>query len=560
MNQIQEQDGELLERKELDGNTFRKMLQGGADGIFANIEAINELNVFPVPDGDTGTNMSRTIESGIARIPDGEEISVGEVAQAFEKGSLFGARGNSGVILSQFFAGICDSLTDKSAVGARELASAYMDGVKRAYASVANPTEGTILTVVRESAEYAMSHLHDGSTPEEFFKLHIEEAERSLRRTKEILPALIEADVVDSGGAGYLCIIKGMYDTLCGKPSDGTRPEHREEAAAVDYDLFTADSELTYGYCTECLVRLQNAKGDPAHFDEKAFVSELERLGCDSIVTLRDGDVLKLHAHTKSPGEILLLCQRYGEFLNVKIENMSLQHSEREIAQKKKMPHKRYGVVTVTTGDGMKALFESLGADVVIDGGQTGNPAAEQFLEAFEQLNVDEILVFPNNGNILLTAQQAAELWSGGNVSVIPTKTLPQGYAALSVFNPSVESLDEQISDLTDAKDAVVSGEVTEAIRDSVVGGIAVKAGEAIGILDGELVCSKASRSDALCAMIEQIGDLDLRELITLFVGEGVSEEERVRVTELLEERFEDFEVNVYVGGQKIYEYLIAVE
>ncbi|MBQ9805727.1 MAG: DAK2 domain-containing protein [Clostridia bacterium] len=549
-----------MEIKTLDGKTFRRILQGGADGILANIEAINELNVFPVPDGDTGTNMSLTIESGLSRIPDADGISLGAVAQDFAKGSLFGARGNSGVILSQFFAGMCDALTDKEAVSAKELAAAYMDGVKRAYAAVSNPTEGTILTVVRESAEYALANLSDQSTPEEFFRLHIEEAERSLLRTKDILPVLTEADVVDSGGAGYLCIAKGMYETLRGNGTDSVRLTRRIESQSADYDLFTTDSELTYGYCTECLVRLQRAKGDPAQLDEKAFVNELERMGCDSIVTIRDGDVLKLHAHTATPSDILTLCQRYGEFLNVKIENMSLQHSERMAVQKKKTPHKRYGVVTVATGDGLTALFESLGADAVINGGQTGNPAAEQFLEAFESLDVDCILVLPNNGNILLTAEQAAELWEGGNAHVIPTKTLPQGYAALSVFNAAAESVDELVADMVSAKDAVASGEVTEAVRDSTVGGIAVKAGEYIGILDGDLVTSGASVTEALCGMIEQIEDLDDRELITLFVGDDVSEDERVQVTEALAEHFPELSVEVYIGGQKIYGYLVAVE
>ena len=549
-----------MEIRELDGNAFRRILQGGAEGIYANVQAINDLNVFPVPDGDTGTNMSQTIESGVAKIPTADNIRLCDVAHDFAKGSLFGARGNSGVILSQFFAGMCDSLSEKERAGAKDLANAYMAGVKRAYSAVANPVEGTILTVFRESTEYALSHLDENSTPEQFLRLNIEEAERSLKRTKEILPVLTEADVVDSGGAGYLCILKGMYESMHGNAGAGVRILSEQRKESVNYDLFGADSQLTWGYCTEALVRLQNAKIDPDSFDESGFAEALETLGCDSIVALRDGDVLKVHAHTKTPSDILTLCQQYGEFLNVKIENMNLQHSEREVAQKKKAPHKTYGAVTVATGDGLKALFESLGADVVIDGGQTGNPSAEQFLSAFEGLNVDHILVFPNNGNILLTATQAASLWEKGNVTVIPTKTLPQGYAALSVFNPSVSSLEDQIADLQAAKDAVVSGEITAAVRDSVIGGLAVKTGEYIGILDGELVSHAADPIGAICAMIEKIDDLDMRELITLFVGETVDDESRVRMTEALEERFDNLEVQVYISGQKIYDYLIAVE
>ena len=553
-----------METRVLDGITFRRILQGGAREIRLNMQLINDLNVFPVPDGDTGTNMSRTIESGIAKISSDESATLGEVATEFSRGSLLGARGNSGVILSQFFAGVCDKLSDKNEVNAAEFAEAYIAGVERSYAAVATPVEGTILTVFRESAEYAKDNITEESTLEDFLTLNIEQAERTLAKTKEILPALIEADVVDSGGAGYLCIAKGMYESLEGGESERFEipQSDKESAKEIDYDLFTTDSALEWGYCTECLVRLQRVKAEPSEFDDKAFARELESLGCNSIVALRDGDILKVHAHTMTPSDILTLCQRYGEFLNVKIENMSLQHSERvaKAEPKKKKPHKPYGVVTVATGEGMTSLFESLGADVVINGGQTGNPSTEQFLAAFDELDVDNILVLPNNSNIFLTATQAAQLFERGTVSVIPTKTLSQGYAALSVFNGAVDDLDTQISDLNCAKDAVVSGELTVAIRDSVINGVQVREGEYIGILDGELVTSNEDAIEAMCNMISEIEDIDDRELLTLFVGADVSEDERVEMTEALEERFEDLAVEVYIGGQEIYSYLIAVE
>ena len=553
-----------METKQIDGVTLKRLLEGGAKEIRHNIQTINDLNVFPVPDGDTGTNMSKTIESGIAKIAPEDESSLGKVADDFAKGSLLGARGNSGVILSQFFAGLCSSISSKDTISATELADAYIEGVKRSYSAVSKPVEGTILTVFRESAEYARSNINEESTLEDFLSLCIEEAERSLKRTKDILPALTEADVVDSGGAGYLCIIKGMYQSLTGElfDNDGDySPAPMQDQP--DYDLFTADSKLEFGYCTECLVRLQNAKCDISAFDDKVFAAELEKLGCDSIVSLKDGDILKVHAHTKTPSDILILAQKYGEFLNVKIENMSLQHSEKVAEEKKTQKssiHKQYGVVTVATGDGMTALFTSLGADVIINGGQTGNPSAEQFLEAFESLNVDEILVFPNNSNILLTANQAAELYEGARITVIPTKTIPQGYSALSVFNASIKDLDEQINDLTCAKDAVVSGELTVAIRDSSVGGVSVKEGEYIGILDGKLLTSSQSPIEAMCNMIESIDDLDEREIITLFVGSGVDDESRVEMTEAIEERFDELTLEVYIGDQEVYDYLIAVE
>lgn len=549
--------------KTLDGNLLKQMLLGGADGIRANIDEINQLNVFPVPDGDTGTNMSLTVESGIAKLTDLEEVTLSSVANEFSKGSLFGARGNSGVILSQFFAGLCASLAEKESADAIELSEAYRDGVKRAYSAVANPVEGTILTVFRESVDYADSFLNSDSTIDDFLRLNIDEAERSLERTRDILPALTEADVVDSGGAGYLCIAKGMLEALVNGNKDSVRGVVSSEKRDINYDLFTSNSVLEFGYCTECLVRLQNLKCDPTAFKEKDFARELEELGCNSIVAIRDGDVLKVHAHTYTPSDILVLCQKYGEFLNVKIENMSLQHSERKSEAKKDIkrnPHKLYGVVTVATGDGLTALFETLGADVVISGGQTGNPSTEEFLEAFEGLNADHILVFPNNSNIMLTARQAAELWKKGNVTVIPTKTLPQGYAALSVFNSALEDIDMQVTDILAAKDGVRSGELTMAIRDTTVDGTPIKCGEYIGILDGKIVTSLDDPVESLCSMIEKIDDLDERELITLFVGADVSEEDRVRMTEEIEDRFDELELQVYIGGQEIYDYLISVE
>ena len=552
-----------METKILDGDTFKRMLEGGAEEIHAQVEEINELNVFPVPDGDTGTNMMKTMESGIAKIPDTQDASVGEVATAFAKGTLLGARGNSGVILSQFLAGVGEALSDKETVTAQEFADAYLDGVKRAYAAVSKPVEGTILTVFRESAEYVKRKLDENSTVEDVLRLNIKEAKRSLERTKEILPVLAEADVVDSGGAGYLCIATGMYEALIGKARAYEKISTNEKPApTVDYDLFTTDSTLAFGYCTECLVRLMRAKGDPEAFDLAAFTAALEAASCDSIVALRDGDVLKVHAHTVTPSDILTLCQRYGEFLNIKIENMSLQHSEKSEAEKKpkKMPHKHYGVVAVANGEGMSALFAGLGADIVIDGGQTDNPSTEDFINAFAALDVDHIFVLPNNGNILLTAGQAAELWEKGNVTVVPTKTLPQGYAALSVFNAAVTDPEEQLSDMIDAKSAVVSGEVTVAIRDASIGGVQVKEGESIGILDGTLVCACPSVPEALCDMIAKIEDVEDRELLTLFIGKDANKEETDTVTQLIEERFDWLSVETVIGGQRVYRYLIAVE
>ena len=390
-----------MEFKEIDGNTLRRMLCGGAVCLSSHINDINELNVFPVPDGDTGTNMYKTVESGITRISGDDDWSLRQVCEEFEKGSLLGARGNSGVILSQFFAGLCEGLKDKDKVRAHDMAKAYIEGVRRAYKAVTKPVEGTILTVFRESSYYADKKINENSSVADFLGFVIEEAERSLKRTKEMLPVLAEADVVDSGGAGYLCIAKGMYEALCGKELQYAQPVS-ESVPTVDYDLFGADSVLEFGYCTEALVRLLNSKCIPEEVDASLIAGELEKLGCDSVVTLRDGDILKVHAHTFTPSDVLTLCQRYGEFLNVKIENMSLQHSERKSEPKKtesvKKPKKAYGAVTVANGEGIAALFTELGADVVINGGQTGNPSASDFLLAYEKINAE-------NNELCRTAQ-----------------------------------------------------------------------------------------------------------------------------------------------------------
>lgn len=544
----------------LDGALVRKLLKGGVQGLRAQIQTINDLNVFPVPDGDTGTNMTKTLEGGLARLPEGDDATLGQLLSAFARGCVLGARGNSGVILSQYVAGVSAALEDKTEACVTDVAAALAAGVDRAYHAVSNPVEGTILTVFRESANYTYANTDADTTPEQMLMLCIKEAKASLARTKEMLPVLAEADVVDSGGAGYVAILAGIYDALTGKTTDiGSYDAAPASAPAVNYDLFTTDSDIGWGYCTECLVRLQRAKGDPEAFDLAAFTAALEQKDCNSIVALRDGDVLKVHAHTVTPSDVLILCQQFGEFLEVKIENMTLQHSERSVAKKKK-EHKTYGVIAVACGEGMHALFSELGADIIIDGGQTANPSAEDFLDAMAELDADHILILPNNGNILLTAHQAAGLWESGDVRVVPTKSFPQGFAALSVFNAVIGDVDDLVADMTDAKDAVASGEITWAIRDTVIGGVQVKKDDSIGILDGELVCSCADEADAMREMLSAIEDIEDREILTLFVGNGVTEDERAAMTEMIEEEFEDLSVDVYVGGQEVYRYLVAVE
>lgn len=546
----------------LDGKTLRRMLIGAALSIKKNLEYINELNVFPVPDGDTGTNMTKTIEGGIAEISaisEDDNVTVSDITEKFTHGSLLGARGNSGVILSQIFAGIEEVLVKYEVATVNDFVVAYSNGIKRAYSSVMNPVEGTLLTVFREATEYASSRVNKDSCIEDFLSLHIEEAKRSLLRTKEILPALKEADVVDSGAAGYVFIAAGMYEALTGEEIPDTYEfVDTAVAPAIDIDAFTRDSVLEFGYCTEFLLRLQTAKVNPDSFNVQEIIDYLEQIGGESIVSYKTGDVVKVHVHTENPGLVITKVREYGELLTVKIENMSLQHNETE-APKQKREHKPLAVVTVASGEGMSELFSSIGADIIISGGQTQNPSAEDFLKAFSEVDADDIVVLPNNKNIFLTAKQASEMWNGAPVHIVPTKTLMQGYAALSMISPC-DAIDVVIKNATDAAANVVDAEITYAVRDAVIGGVSVKRGEYMAISASSIVATAETPEDALLGMLGGVQDMDDYEIISVFVGADVSEDVRADLTEKLEELYPDHEVVFYNGGQEVYNYLIAIE
>ena len=542
-----------MSTKIIDGKCYLKMLSGGAASLSLHAEELNALNVFPVADGDTGTNMLKTIEGGILAADDADG-SVGEVSKKFSRGILLCARGNSGVILSQIFAGINEVLNDKAAVDAVTLAEAYRHGIKKSYAAVQNPTEGTILTVFRESTEYAADNMTADSAIEDFYRLHIEEAKRSLERTPELLPALKEAGVVDSGAAGYLNIVIGMLEALEGKEIT-YEPIEKKSGCAMDIDRFTRDSILKFGYCTEFLIRLTTAKVDYKTFEVSEAVSILKELGGESIVAYKEEDILKVHVHTFTPGEVLARMQAFGEFLTVKIENMSLGHTE----EAKKTVKKDFAVVAVAQGDGMTALFTDMGADKIVSGGQSANPAISDFVDAFRACEAESIIVLPNNKNIILAARQAAEIYTDARVCVLNTKNMAQGYAALSVITPGIKDIDALIASAERAAADVIGGEITRAVRDTVVNERVIHEGDYIAISGGEIVAVEGTPEDALCAMLEG-ADIDLCEIITLFVGKGVSDERRASVTEKLKELYEDYEINVYEGGQDVYDYLVAVE
>ena len=539
----------------IDGKCYARMLLGAAETLAAHAEELNALNVFPVADGDTGTNMLHTLEGALSGVS-GDVDNIGTFSNKFARGVLLSARGNSGVILSQIFAGINDGLSEHASVDAAELASAYENGIAKSYAAVQNPTEGTILTVFRESTEYAKEHLTRESTVEDFFRLLIEEGQRSLALTKERLSVLADADVVDSGAAGYLYITEGMYRALGGEEIRYV-PMAQKTQATLDVDRFTRDSVLEFGYCTEFLLRLMSAKVDVDAFDIETVLAELRRLGGESVVAYKQDDIVKVHVHTFRPGEVLASMQAYGEFLTVKIENMSLGHSEEE--PKKVQKPKKFAVVAVATGEGMSALFKDMGADCIVSGGQSANPSIEELVKAFESCNAEHIIVLPNNKNVILAAKQAAELYQGATVHVVETKSLPEGYSALSVITPGITDVDALLSSAAHAASGVTDGEITRAVRDATVNGRVIHEGDYMAISGGEIVAVAENAEEALLAMLEE-ADTDLCELLTLFVGKEVDDARRAEITERLQALYEDCEVTVYDGGQDVYEYLVALE
>ncbi len=542
----------------LNGKTLKNMLLGGCENMRTSSSEINDLNVFPVPDGDTGTNMTMTLEGGIAELSGDDNCSIGDVITKFAHGTLLGARGNSGVILSQILAGIKDSLADKDTVTALDLARAYRAGVEKSYSSVRNPTEGTILTVFRESTEYAARNVDEHSTIDDFYRLHIEEAHRSLERTKELLPVLAEADVVDSGGAGYLAIAVGMYLSLTGKLKSSLYSElSAKREPAPDIEKFTRYSKLEFGYCTELLLRLTDNKCDIDAFDLKALEDRLTEMGGESIVAYRDGDIVKVHVHTFAPGEVLTYCQSFGEFLTLKIENMSVAHSGEKPAKKKERT--KLSVLTVASGEGMCALLLDMGADGIISGGQTQNPSTEEFIEAFRAHDAEHIIVLPNNKNVFLAANQAAELYTEAEVHIIPTKNPMQGYGALSVITPGITDVATLVENVKRAAEGVVGAEVTRAVRNVTINGKEVREGDFIAISSGDIAAVADSAEDAVLAMLRSV-DMDDYEIVTLFVGKDADCDRRACLTEKIEDEYPDCEVTVYEGGQDIYDYLIAIE
>ena len=560
--------------KYLGGMLFAKMMKGGATELRTNAEEVNKLNVFPVPDGDTGDNMTMTIESGVAAIETVETDNLAEVIKIISHGMLLGARGNSGVILSQFFAGIAKGLSNSKKASPMVMGKALELGVDYAYASVMTPTEGTILTVAREAVEYAVSRINEKSTIRSLFSDLVSEMNRSLEHTPEILKELKEANVVDSGGAGLLYIMDGINRVLNGEeivadPSATTSsiPSPAQSHAAGS---FGPDSVMTYGYCTELLVQLQNSKVDINAFDiapTKKFLSEIG----DSIVAFKTDSIVKVHVHTLTPEKVLAHLRQYGEFLTVKIENMSVQHSETlkndentnsdvKNAAEPSKERKKNGIVMASCGEGISDLFRELGCDEIIRGGQTNNPSTSDFIDAFERLNAENIFVFPNNGNIVMAATQAAEIYEKAKVYVIPSKTIGGGYVSLSSMNFDSSSPEELMKEAEDALARITTAYISPAVRDADMNGVHITEGDTIGVIAKEIVVSCPERKEATYSLIDKIFEDESKFMITIFYGVDASEEDRAELEAYIAEKHPSVEAYFIDGKQEIYPYLIVAE
>ena len=546
----------------LGGALLAKMALGGVEQLRSHADEVNKLNVFPVPDGDTGDNMRMTIESGVSAIEDLNTDNLEKVMNALSHGMLLGARGNSGVILSQFFAGTAKGLKDSEEADAETLGKALEMGVKQAYGSVMTPTEGTILTVAREAVEYAVSKITPESTISTFFADLVKEMHESLERTPERLQQLKDAGVVDSGGAGLFYIMDGFNRALNGEDIDDTSSYAAMPAKKTDVTAsgFGPDSVMTYGYCTELLVQLQNSKVNVEEFDVEPLKAFLAEIG-DSIVAFKVDTIIKLHVHTHTPEKVLEHCRTFGEFLTVKIENMSVQHTESEAAQPaKKEAEKKFGIVAVTNGPGLEALFKEFGTDEIVEGGQTQNPSTNDFLDAFAKVNAENIFVFPNNSNILLAAQQAAELYKDAAVYVIPSKNIGTGYVALSSMNLDADSPETIIAEANEAMARVSAGHISPAIRDANMNGVKVKKGDTIGIVGKEIIVSEKDRVKAAAALAEKLLGEDGKFMLTVFTGADSTEKEQEKLKEAIAKKNPDAEVYFIEGGQEIYPYIFVAE
>ncbi len=542
--------------KMLSGTDLHALFTVGYRNLKKNMEAVNNLNVFPVPDGDTGTNMVQTFGGGL-RAVHGDIPHAGEYMQKLSKATLLSARGNSGVIFSQFVHGLARGFADKAQVSFADFAHAFNCAREDAYKAIISPTEGTILTVIREGAEFLENTAGSYEDPQEGFRALLGQMKVTLARTPDMLPVLKEAGVVDSGGAGLVCFTEGMLAQLSGEDIEDT-PDLLDTISQASFDpsSFGPDSRLEYGYCTEFILQLMNYKTDIENFDLPGFIAELEAMG-DSIVAVKSDSIVKIHVHTFTPEKALALGRRYGEFLTIKIENMSVQHSEIQAAPKEKQKVK-YAFVAVASGDGIVEYLKGIGATAIVNGGQTNNPAVDDFLDTFSQFEAEHIIVLPNNSNIIFTANQAAELYSACPVHVIPTRSVMEGTAALSMANPAYDTVEEVLEDMEMGIDGVKTAYVTTAIRDTHMDGVEVIKGQYIGLSGKHLITAGDDKIATAEALVRAMA-APRQELIMGFYGNGTTVEEIARLQNALQAAYPRAEIAFIDGKQDVYDLIISL-
>ena len=548
--------------EKINGLVLAEMIDLGSKNLAKNAEKINALNVFPVPDGDTGTNMNLSMSSGAKETAANVVENIGELGKSFSKGLLMGARGNSGVILSQLFRGMSQYIADKKEVNAKEFAEAIQNGVSIAYKAIIKPVEGTILTVAREAAEAGLKAAENTTSVVDVMEAIYAEAQASLKRTPELLPILKEVGVVDSGGQGLVCVYQGFLAALKGEKIEGLEAVETNVVDMQfedDHDMdFMSPEDIVYGFCTEFTVRLDKEKKE---FDEAKFREDMSKFG-DSLLVISDSDYVKIHVHTETPGDVFNYGQQYGELIKIKSDNMREQHREvlrKQEAKQTTAPKelKEQAMISISMGAGLSKVLTSMGVDYIVEGGQTMNPSTEDIMKAIKEVNAKNIFVFPNNKNIQLAAKQAAEL-AEENVFVVESKTAPQGLAAVMVFNPQAAA-EENFANMQEVLSTVSTLEVTHAVRDTNIEGVEIKKDEYMGIRNGKIVVSNLSLNTVLEELLEKSLDED-SEIVTLYLGEESTEEYTDFLEQLIEEKYPDVEVELIESGQPVYPYIIGVE
>ena len=548
--------------EKINGLVLAEMIDLGSKNLAKNAEKINALNVFPVPDGDTGTNMNLSMSSGAKETAANVVENIGELGKSFSKGLLMGARGNSGVILSQLFRGMSQHIADKKEVNAKEFAEAIQNGVSIAYKAIIKPVEGTILTVAREAAEAGLKAAENTSSVVEVMEAIYFEAQASLKRTPELLPILKEVGVVDSGGQGLVCVYQGFVAALKGEKIEGLEAVETNVVDMQfedDHDMdFMSPEDIVYGFCTEFTVRLNKEKKE---FNEDKFREDMSKFG-DSLLVISDSEFVKIHVHTETPGDVFNYGQQYGELIKIKSDNMREQHREvlrKQEAKQATAPKelKEQAMISISMGAGLSKVLTSMGVDYIVEGGQTMNPSTEDIMKAIKEVNAKNIFIFPNNKNIQLAAKQAAEL-AEENVFVVESKTAPQGLAAVMVYNPQAAA-EENFANMQEVLSTVSTLEVTHAVRDTNIEGVEIKKDEFMGIRNGKIVVSNLSLNTVLEELLEKSLDED-SEIVTLYLGEESTEEYTDFLEQLIEEKYPDVEVELIESGQPVYPYIIGVE